>query len=59
MLKVGYTKHYCLPTNMHWFRIRFEAAVYAVMELFEEDTTHGFISIDSSKAFNKWHITFT
>ena len=44
---------------MHWFRIRFEAAVYAVMELFEEDTTHGFISIDSSKAFNKWHITFT
>ena len=29
-----------------------EVAVHAVVDLFEEDTTHGFIQIDASKAFN-------
>ena len=29
-----------------------EVAVHAVVDLFEEDTTHGFIQIDASNAFN-------
>ena len=29
-----------------------EVAVHAVVDLFEEDTTHGLIQIDASKAFN-------
>ena len=30
----------------------FEVAVHAVMDLFEEDASHGFIQIDASNAFN-------
>ena len=51
-VKVGYTKCYWLPIILRSFRIRMRSSSSCSNESFEKDTTHGFIQIDASNAFN-------